>query len=542
MRYLLFFTFLFVSQLRAQNPISTEWVLNAGGVQYDHCSGMAYGDNCTYICGYFIGSMNGQPSQGSSDAFLAKYSEDGNLIWQKCFGGPSEDRAHQLYYDKNNGNIYLCGYFDGILYFGNDSLVTTGDEDIFLMAIDSSGNYLWGKSYGGAGTQSASTVFCDDSGKISISGYFEDTLNAGSVNLISRGIRNVFLLQTDTAGNCIWGKRMGGLLYDEGLNIVGDEHDNLYLSGYYRDTADFGPFQTRSVFTYDCFLVSLTSAGDWRWLKSFGGGYIDNCPALAYMPLSHKILTGGWFFNNISFGTDTTLYSSGEEESYLAAFDTLGNLSWSKRVGSEMAELIYDISVDENDNILVVGTYDSVIIIGLDTLRAKHYNRPTDVFALGFSPEGKYEWGFSAGGIYSDFGFHASWGDSSTIFLSGNFLNNTIFGSDSINSRGNYDIYLAKLKLDRQNIGPNSIITNETDFELSIYPNPATEYLMIENKSGQALGIIAIYDLKGKLLKIEKSFDNILRMDLSNLAPGAYLINYADNNSAKKTKMFFKSR
>jgi hypothetical protein len=517
-------TLLVLSELKAQEPLNLQWATHLGGPQYDHCSGMVCGNNSIYSCGYFIGSMNGQASQGASDAFVAKYSEEGNLIWQRCFGSSSEERAQQLYYDKNSGQIFVTGYFDAKLYYGFDSLISSGEEDIFLIALDSSGNWLWGKSFGGAGAQSASAVFCDASGKISISGYFEDTLNADNIQLISRGIRNIFLIQTDANGNCLWGQRMGGLLYDEGLNIVSDEHENLYLSGYYRDTADFGPFQTRSVFTYDCFLVSLTSYGDWRWLRSFGGGYVDNCPALAYMPQSKRILTGGWFFNNMSFGSDTTLYASGEEESFLAAFDTLGNLSWSRKVGSEMAELIYDIAVDENDNILAIGTFDSIIIIGLDTLRAKHYNRPTDLFVMGFGPEGKYLWGHREGGSFSDFGYQAAWGDSSMFYLAGNFLNRTFFGTDSINAFGNYDIYLAKYFLDTLSIGPNSISSPDNQIDIKIFPNPFSDYLSVELAENLSSVQMQIFDIGGRKLKTTSILERNSRVNLSDLEMGLYLV------------------
>ena len=519
---LLFFLF-YLQQLSAQDPLNLQWLVNSGGSQYDHCSGLVCGEDCVYSCGYFTGNFNGQQSAGASDGFISKHDKNGNLIWQKYFGGPTDDRAHQLFYDKNSGQIYVTGYFDAKLFYGSDSLISTGDEDIFLLTLDSSGNWLWGKSYGGTGAQSASTVYCDASGRISISGYFEDTLYADNVQLISRGIRNVFLLQTDASGNCLWAKRMGGLLYDEGLNIVADEHDNLYLSGYYRDTADFGPFQTRSVFTYDCFLVSLTSNGDWRWLKSFGGGYVDNCPALAYMPNSNRILTGGWFFNNMSFGTDTTLYATGEEESFLAAFDTVGNLSWSRKVGSEMAELIYDVSVDENDNIIAVGTFDSIIIIGLDTLRAKHYNRPTDLFMMGFGPEGKYLWGHRAGGTFSDFGYHVVWGDSSTFYLSGNYLNRTVFGTDSINAFGNYDIYLAKYYLDTLQIGPNAVLSTDNIIDIKIYPNPFNDYLTVELPENVSIAQLQIFDVSGKEIKTKSTLESFSQVNLSDLERGHYL-------------------
>jgi hypothetical protein len=218
------------------------------------------------------------------------------------------------------------------------------------------------------------------------------------------------------------------------------------------------------------------------------------------------------------------LYATGEEESFLAAFDTLGNLSWSRKVGSEMAELIYDISVDENDNILAVGTFDSIIIIGLDTLRAKHYNRPTDLFVMGFGPEGKYLWGHREGGSFSDFGYQVAWGDSSMFYLAGNFLNRTFFGTDSINAFGNYDIYLAKYYLDTLSIGPNSTSYSDNKIDIKIFPNPFSDYLSVELAENLSSVQMQIFDIGGRKLKTTSILERNSRVNLSGLEMGLYLV------------------
>jgi hypothetical protein len=522
--------------LNAQTEL--QWLKGLGSGPYDHCSGIVFAGNSLYVCGYSAGMLNGQTSVGVTDGFIAKYDKSGNLIWQKRFGGMGEDRPQNLCYDALNNRILITGFFDSKLFFGSDSLVSMDKEDIFLLAVDSNGNWQWGKSFGGTSSQSSSCVLADADGNISLTGYFEDTLVADTVLLVSRGNRNAYLLHLDASGNCLWGKRMGGSKYDEGLNIVSDANKNLYLSGYYRDTADFGPFVSSSVYTYDCFLVSLTKNGDWRWFKSFGGGYVDNCPALTYLPKSSKIVAGGWFFNDISFGADTTLFSSGEEESFLASFDTSGSLLWTKRIGKELSESIYDLTSDEEDNIIAIGTFDSIIVIGLDTLIAKHYNKPSDLFILGFSAEGKYRWGTRAGAEFSDFGYHIAWGDSSTFYVGGNFLYKTIFETDTLYSLGNYDIYFAKYFLDTLNLGPTSVqIQNGVDPDFKIYPNPFKDNLIIERGENSDILKISIYNLLGQLFFSEFFSQDSIVIDLSLLGKAIYIIKIEDASS-KKTSSY----
>ncbi len=536
MKLIFFWFFIFAKAISAQSPTDLQWVQNFGSGNYDHVSGI-YWDNehHLYVSGYFSGSLNGQTSNGGTDAYLAKYDNNGSLIWLRIFGGTEEDRVHQLSYDNAAGRILLSGYFMGKMYYGNDSLSTIDREDIFVISIDSSGNYQWGKSFGGPGSQSSSSIAVDKEHNISLSGYFEDTLQADGLQLVSRGIRNAFLLQLDSSGTCNWGYRMGGLLYDEGLNIAYDNENNIYLSGYYRDTADFGPFAARSVFTYDCFLVSLSQSGNWRWLRSFGGGYIDNCPAIAYMPKSGNVLVGGWFFGDIRFGSDTLLVAQGEEESFLAAFDTLGQLQWSRRFGDNFAELLYDLSVDSEDNILAVGTFDSIIHLGQDTFIAKHYNKPTDLFVFGFTPEGKYSWGYKAGAEFNDFGFHCAWGDSSTFYISGNFLNKSIFSSDTIFSNGNYDVYLAKMYLDTTLIRPNSVpALSESDFLLRVFPNPADDFINIEFDDLTDFGYdLQLFDIYGRMILQKNISEKIAVLHLRELEKGHYFIRVSDGRKER---------
>jgi len=527
MRWIFFIFCLLLGKLSAQSPLNLQWVQNLGSGSYDHVSGIVWdGREHVYVAGYFSGTIAGQSSNGSSDGFVAKYHSDGTLLWLRSFGGLGEDRVHQISFDSSARRVLLTGYFTGKMYFGSDSLNTAQEEDLLLLAIDENGNWQWGRGFGTSGIQSGTTVAVDKEHRICLSGYFEDTLQADTVQLVCRGQRNAFFLQLDSAGHCNWGYRMGGLRYDEGLNIVFDAENNIYLSGYYRDTADFGPFAARSVFTYDCFLVSLNAAGDWRWLRSFGGGYVDNCPALAYMPKTGNILVGGWFFNDISFGS-TTLLSAGEEESYFAVFDTTGQLQWAKRFGHTFAELLFDFSVDANDNIVAIGTFDSIIFFGTDTFRAKHYNRPTDLFLFGFSSDGQYRWGYRAGAEFNDFGFQVAWGDSSMVFASGNFLNKTIFSSDTIFSNGNYDIYLAKLFLDTTLIGTATLQTpTAVPQSLTLYPNPNNGIFSIDlSPDCSTWQLLRIYDAVGNLRQsINYEQDVKIEVNVLDFAPGLYYL------------------
>ena len=76
-----------------------------------------------------------------TDAFLAKYDTEGHLLWVRGAGGEAEDGANDVITDKM-GNVYICGYFSGPVYF-NELPVIGGGQ--FIAKYNSSGEVLWVK-------------------------------------------------------------------------------------------------------------------------------------------------------------------------------------------------------------------------------------------------------------------------------------------------------------------------------------------------------------------------------------------------------------
>lgn len=516
--------------------LDLQWINNLGSTSYDHCSGMVSDANGNvYIAGYFSGNLQGQNAVGASDGFVAKYTGDGALLWIKTFGSTSDDRATHLAIDTTRGYLFITGFFSNTLYFGADSLVAVHGDDLLLLCIDIDGQWQWGRGFGTRDAQWGNRIAVDALHHIYISGFFEDTLQVDGIQLISRGLRNAFLLQLDSNGIGNWGYRMGGPLYDEGFDITFDEHHNIYMVGAYRDSADIGPYYFNSVYTYDCFLASWKSDGQWRWVRSFGGSYIDVCQAICLLPNRQQVAVGGWFFSNITFDT-ISLLSSGEEESFLAVYDTNGQVQWAKRFGNEFAELIYDLAADANDNIYAIGSFDSIMSFGNDVLIAKHFNKPTDVFVLNFSPLGEYRTGFRVGDEYNDFGYHIALTDSSMLYISGNFQNRTIFAADTILALGQYDVFLAKYYFDSTYVPPPISIQslqNQAVFDLKLYPNPVPNgHFTVESALppcawGQPLQL-AIYDAAGRLfdrLNIAEQGSSIrYSVDVNHLPKGVYFV------------------
>ena len=121
----------------------------------------------------------------------------------------------------------------------------------------------------------------------------------GVFNLTAIEDEDVFVCKMDTAGNLIWVKQFGGLRYQSGLSIAVDAAGNVYTGGIFFATVDFDPgagiYELRSIGQEDAFVCKLNANGDFVWAISFGGSYTDRINSLAPDGNSNIIITG--YFN-----------------------------------------------------------------------------------------------------------------------------------------------------------------------------------------------------------------------------------------------------
>ncbi|MFN5208790.1 MAG: T9SS type A sorting domain-containing protein, partial [Bacteroidota bacterium] len=179
------------------------WSKRAGGNNADYARQIQIdGSGNIILVGHFIsmtvtfGSTT-LSSLGGNDILVLKYDNLGNIVWAKSSGGAEFDYALGVDIDMYN-NIYVGGEFastsitlDTITLNNNDTFVNT--YDCFVTKIDSLGNIVWAKSYGGIDNDYLGEIVTEDNGDLYSTGYFgSDTLNFGNTNLVLTGVLNVY--------------------------------------------------------------------------------------------------------------------------------------------------------------------------------------------------------------------------------------------------------------------------------------------------------------------------------------------------------------
>lgn len=245
---------------------------------------------------------------GSSDVFISKFDNDGNFLWAKQLTGQSlsSDMSSSAIVFGNEGHIYLCGRFVNSVDFDPGNAIeliagsTLGEWDTFILRLDSDGNFVWVKHFGGPTYVVAYDMTLDASENIFATGYFDGTADfdpSGDVmNLTSNGGFDVYVLKLDSDGEFVWVKNMGGINSDLGNGIFADSQGAVYTTGYFNETADFDPSENSvNIVThgsYDIFVSKLNGEGEFVWAYSFGGSQADIGRAICVNEVGTVYITG----------------------------------------------------------------------------------------------------------------------------------------------------------------------------------------------------------------------------------------------------------
>ncbi|MGB6296562.1 MAG: DUF4114 domain-containing protein [Rivularia sp. (in: cyanobacteria)] len=264
-------------------------------------------------------------SVGLSDTFVTKLDSNGNVIWAEQIGdaGLGLDLGRSISTD-NLGNSYVTGIKDVETETDISADPTSVDGEAFIAKIDSNGNLVWTQDFDSTSFSSGVDVVTDEISNSYVIGTFSDDVTLGNQTLLSSGDTDIFVTQLDSDGNVEWSQKFGSTLSDTGNAIGLDSASNLYVTGGFEDTATFGDTTLTSNGERDAFIAKLDNSGNIVWAQNFGGTSVDSGANISVDEQDNIYVTGS-FEDTVTFG-DTTLSSSSENDSFILKFDTDGNI------------------------------------------------------------------------------------------------------------------------------------------------------------------------------------------------------------------------
>ena len=153
-----------------------------------------------YISGIFTGTANGpgfsMTSLGGQDIFVAKVSSSGSYVWAKSAGTAGDDSVEDIAAFAN-GDVFISGSFGTRMDIGDDSVISSGYNDVYAAHITGDGDWEWVESIGGSGYDYSFGIAASDQNKIAITGGFANTVNKGSSTISSTSDLDLYMWEVD---------------------------------------------------------------------------------------------------------------------------------------------------------------------------------------------------------------------------------------------------------------------------------------------------------------------------------------------------------
>jgi PKD repeat protein len=365
--------------------VGQEWAKTFGGTNID----VGYDVQQTNEGGYIISGYTRSYGASGHNIWLIKTDSSGNELWNKTFGGSSDDEGESVQQTADGGYI-ITGWTKS---YG------AGLKDVWLIKTDSSGNEQWNKLFGGSSDDGGTSVRQTSDGGYIISGY-TSSYGAGSVD--------AWLIKTDSSGNQQWSTPLGGMSSDGAWCVQITTDGGFVLTGW---TYSYGPGAVGNVW-----LVKTDGQGNQVWSKAFGGADVDRGYYVQQTTDGGYIITGY-----------TASSGAGLDDILLIKTDSSGTEQWTKTFGGTGRD--YGNQVEQ--------TFSGGYIIAGYTL--SYGAGSEDVWLVKTDSSGNKVWDDTFGGTYSDVGYSVQQTTDGGYIVTGHTLS---YGA------GVHDVWLIKTESD----------------------------------------------------------------------------------------------
>ncbi|MBI3511564.1 MAG: T9SS type A sorting domain-containing protein [Bacteroidetes bacterium] len=248
------------------------------------------------------------------------------------------------------------------------------------------------------------------------------------------------------APNWAWAKSAGGNSFDGANSIYADGTGNIYVAGnFISSSIVFGSTTLTNTWNGQMFLVKYDVNGNVIWAQSASGSNANGAQSVSGDPSGNIVVAGFFSSSTISFGSTTlTNPFPNNADMFVVKYDSNGNPQWATNSGGDPYTYPSSVCADASGNVFVTGNYSGAyIIFDSDTL-FNSYAGSNDIFIEKYSTNGIPSWSLTAGGGSDDNSSAIFTDDSGYVYLTGSFTSSITFGSITLNTTGNHDIFLVK--------------------------------------------------------------------------------------------------
>jgi hypothetical protein len=375
-------------------------------------------------------SINGDivdKTDNSYDYWLLRFNENDELLWSKTYGGSLDEKGADLLATQDGGFV-ITGYASSS---NGDVSQNFGNQDFWIVKLDSGGTIIWENSFGFNGSDRAYAIIQTQDSGFLISGVLDVTASAGQGNSLQNNNQlhaggDYWAVKLDASGNQQWTKYFGGNLSDDPFGVVETASGNFILVGA-SDSADVDISNNKG--SYDFWVVSISSSGNLIWEKNFGGTQIDEAHDIIITTDNNFLIVG----NTRSDDTDVSV-NNGDSDVWMIKINENGDLLWEKTIGGASFDTASSIS-KSNMGYLISGSSRSEN--GFITTN----NGQNDALVINIDESGNVLWLKTVGGSEFDFAYDVVQLNNGSVIAVGETTSND---KDLSSNNGFTDVLITK--------------------------------------------------------------------------------------------------
>jgi len=283
---------------------------------------------------FILAGFTSSSGAGSDDGWLIKVDSDGNEIWQRTYGGTYSDWVNSVQPTSDGGYIMA-----GPTWHSN-----TFSSDAWLIKVDSEGRAIWQRTFSGAGNDWVESVQSTPDGGYIMAGH------TGLVTPVGKGARlsseDAWLIKTDSEGNEFWRRIFGGADDDMAFSIQTNSDGSYIMAGFTCSSGAGGR---------DTWLIKVDSDGNEIWQRTFGG--TDSDQAASILPTSD----GDYIIAGLTYS-----HGAGNADAELVKVDSGGNEIWQRTFGGTDLDRAASILSASDGGCVLAGSTSSFGSGGID--------------------------------------------------------------------------------------------------------------------------------------------------------------------------------
>ncbi len=320
--------------------------------------------------------------------YLASYAPEGTLDWVRSING-SDLKVLSDCTPLADGGVAVTGYFTDSLLLADTALVAPEDQrDLFVARYDAQGELLWARHYGESGRIDGRRIREADNGDLLLCGNFQGRVAFAEDTLISVITDlDVFLARLTSEGEPIWGRTPRGVFEDLVNGLTTDEEGSIYLAGSF--SGEMRLSEELSIITpgipQNLYVMKYTAAGSPVWARGLAIDEFNDASFgtdLAYH--AGQLLLSGHFFGDLLVD-DAQISATGSSlNGYLASFRaTDGSLRRLRRIGTAERLQSFSLGVDQTGRVTCGGNFNEAAVIGPFSLAN---NGSSDIYVAQIEP------------------------------------------------------------------------------------------------------------------------------------------------------------